>query len=80
MSDDHDLADQAIQHGGWLATIVAGIGLWLLKKLMSNQFTILLEEHRKLQIDVHDLIEKVARIEGILRERERRGTWPGDRT
>ena len=81
MSDEDDLAKLAVEHGGWIATIVAGVGLWILKQILSSQFTRLLKEFEQLRHDVMDLKEDMAVVKAVLRERTSGGkyTSPGDR-
>jgi hypothetical protein len=80
MSEDDAFVKAVINHGGWVATVVAGLGFWLLKKLFSAQLESLVEVFKEMRADISELKEDVGIIKGVLHERERTGhlTWPGD--
>lgn len=77
---DEDIASQLVQHGGWVATVVAGIGLWILKKLFSAQLETLMREFQEMRHDIADLREDMAAVKTVIRERSPNGryTWPRD--
>ena len=81
MSDQDDLAKLAVEHGGWLVTIVAGVGLWILKQILSAQLTRLIAEFEGMRRDVMELRQDMAMVKAVLRERMLNGdfTWPGDK-
>lgn len=62
MADDHDIADAAIQHGGWVAAALVATWGWITKKSLGDVGHALTRIENK----VDRATEKIARLEGRL--------------
>ena len=80
MSDEDDIAKVIVAHGGWVATIVTALGIWILKRVLTDQYVEFVQEQKKMRFEVATLKEQMAAVLAILRERglDGRYTWPGD--
>ncbi len=69
MNDEHDIADTAIQHGGWIAAALVATWGWILKKAQSDTGRSLSEMKEgmiRLEEKFDVMVADVAHIKGHL--------------
>ena len=62
MSDDHDIADTAIQHGGWIAAALVATWGWILRMSMREMHTRL----ERIEDKQDAALARISHIEGCL--------------
>lgn len=62
MTEDHDIADTAIAHGGWIAAALVATWGWILKRAQGDIGKIL----QRIEDGLREQGERIARIEGRL--------------
>jgi len=60
--EEHDLADTAIQHGGWIAAMLVATWGWIVKKSLGDVGKTM----ERVESKVDDALKRISRIEGHL--------------